>query len=61
MDRFYLLVGLVPCYSVCHLLPDFFDRGFPTILPPPSPFPWTLPLTDAVGLPTQFSLIPRVT
>ena len=25
----YLLVGLVPCYPVCHLLPAFVHRGLP--------------------------------
>ena len=26
----YLLVGLVPCYPVCHLLPAFVHRGLVT-------------------------------
>ena len=31
------LVGLVPCYPVCHLLPALVNRGFPaTVTTPPS-------------------------
>ena len=49
VDMFYLLVGLVPCYPVCHLLPTFVHRGFPStppVAPPVCAFPWSgfLPL-----------------
>ena len=34
---FYLLVGLVSCYPVCHFLPTFVHRSFPSTPPvPPS-------------------------
>ena len=36
--RFCLLVGLVPCYPACRLLPAFVNRGSPRPLPPLSPF-----------------------
>ena len=40
---FYLLVGLVPCYPACRLLPTFVNRGFLfTLLLPPHPvFLWS--------------------
>ena len=41
------LVGLVPCYPVCHLLPALVNRGFPTILPPSLPIPLDAAHTDA--------------
>ena len=35
---FYFLVGLVPCYPVCHLLATFFvERSFPSTPPPVPP------------------------
>ena len=39
IDMFHFLVGLVPCYPVCRLLPAFVHRGFPFTPPfaPPSP------------------------
>ena len=43
------LVGLVPCYPVCHLLPAFVNRGFLVSLQPlPSPllFAWAPPVAD---------------
>ena len=39
IDRFYPLVALVPCNSVCHHLPAFINRGFPTTVAPPLPIP----------------------
>ena len=39
IGMFYFLVGLVPRYSVCHLLPTFFHRGFPSTRPVPPPLP----------------------
>ena len=37
LDRFYVLVGLAPCYPVYCLLPAFVDRGFLTIVAPSLP------------------------
>ena len=39
---FYFLVGLVHCYPVCHLLPTFVRRSFPST--PPVPPPLSIPL-----------------
>ena len=52
IDMFHLLlliVGLVPCYPDCRLLPTFVHRGFPHTPPlvaplPPSPWSGFLPL-----------------
>ena len=35
MVMFYFLVGLVPCYLVCHLLPTYVYRSFPSAPPVP--------------------------
>ena len=65
------LVGLVPCYPVCHFLPIFVHRSFPSIPPAPPPYPHSLgrifchpscpPLNDTHGggaaLPPQLVLI----
>ena len=49
----YFLVGLVPCYLVCHLLPTFVHRGFPST--PPVPPPTRIPL---VGFPSTPPVAP---
>ena len=56
------VVGLVPCYPVCRLLPPFNNRGFPTTASP------TVPISSdatthngSAVLPTMFRLIVRNT
>ena len=58
-DMFYSLVGLVPCYSVYHLLPTFVHRGFPSTPPvaPPPPFPLGTTHGRSPALSTQLCLI----
>ena len=76
IDMFYFLlhfiVGLVPCYPVCQLLPTFVLLFAPLpafpwsgflpllLLSPLPPFPWALPTTHGgcAALPTQLCLIP---
>ena len=41
------LVGLVPCYPLCHLLPALANRVFPATVTPPLLFTWGPPVVDA--------------
>ena len=57
---FYFLTGLVPWYPVCHILPTFVHRGFPSAFTAP-PLPripfasyFVLPaLCDLLSVPTD--------
>ena len=60
---FYFLVGLVPCYPVCHLLPTFVHRNFPSTPPVPPPpriplvgFPSTPPVAPPPPIPSGTTL-----
>ena len=54
----YILVGLVPCYLVCRLLPALVNiRGFPTTFLRSLPIPLDATRNGCVALPTQFGLI----
>ena len=47
IDRFYLLVGLVPCYLSAASFLLLSTTVSVRLFPLPSPFPWTPPTTDA--------------